>query len=68
MFVERDGELKKVCNCTHNTKGDDCEMCDDFHQDVPWTPWTWSNSFEIEASECKRKLFNRLIANFMLFF
>nr|XP_014275808.1 laminin subunit gamma-1 isoform X1 [Halyomorpha halys] len=53
MFVERDGELKKVCNCTHNTKGDDCEMCDDFHQDVPWTPWTWSNSFEIEASECK---------------
>ncbi|XP_001607740.1 laminin subunit beta-1 [Nasonia vitripennis] len=26
------------CNCTHNTKGRNCEKCEDFFNDLPWKP------------------------------
>lgn len=26
------------CNCTHNTKGLNCEECADAYNDVPWAP------------------------------
>lgn len=47
-FVYSDGRL--VCDCKHNTAGDECERCKDFHYDRPWARAT-----PRDANECVGK-------------
>jgi hypothetical protein len=44
-----DGRL--VCDCKHNTAGDECERCKDFHYDRPWARAT-----QRDANECVGKM------------
>ncbi|KAJ2950704.1 hypothetical protein O0L34_g8964 [Tuta absoluta] len=37
------------CECTHNTRGLNCEYCEDFFNDLPWQPAVSKNS-----NTCKR--------------
>ncbi|KAI0979125.1 hypothetical protein GJ496_001125 [Pomphorhynchus laevis] len=44
------GEL--VCDCEHNTKGYNCEKCDDFYVDVPWLPGDKFNAHPCKECQC----------------
>ncbi|KAK3744616.1 hypothetical protein RRG08_062266 [Elysia crispata] len=40
------------CECTHNTKGLNCEVCEDFFQDQPWMPARPNQSNECKVCRC----------------
>ncbi|KAK6176840.1 hypothetical protein SNE40_015066 [Patella caerulea] len=37
------------CECTHNTRGLNCEMCEEFYNDLPWRP-----ARQNQPNSCKR--------------
>ena len=48
-IINREG--RTVCDCKHNTEGDDCEKCKPFHLDRPW-----ARASKLDAHECVGKL------------
>ncbi|CAH8537923.1 unnamed protein product [Dicrocoelium dendriticum] len=41
-----------VCECTHNTAGENCETCADFYWNKPWRPATKDSPNACEKCEC----------------
>ncbi|CAF1193296.1 unnamed protein product [Rotaria sordida] len=51
-LTNSDGRL--VCDCKHNTAGDECERCKDFHYDRPWARATQRDANECVVCNCNK--------------
>ncbi|XP_075218463.1 laminin subunit beta-1-like [Lycorma delicatula] len=47
--VSKQDMVHGQCECTHNTKGLNCESCEDFFNDFPWKP-----AFGKQTNACKK--------------
>lgn len=43
------------CECLHNTKGPNCELCQDLYNDKAWTPGYDSENFECQKCNCNNR-------------
>lgn len=44
--------IDSVCQCVHNTEGDNCERCAALYNDKPWRYGTTSNGFPCKLCDC----------------